>query len=123
MSRDNSTDPTPYAVICNHGCGLQFLNHSDYNRQMDRPDSFWLCPICSLSAEWDDDCQISNPPEEDPPWDLEELAATILEVADYLNDACNNQTEIVGSMCIDKLMSVHGSLLEMTDTGTLPTTT
>lgn len=60
--RDNSNDPTPYAVYCREH-KLQFLEEGDYQRQMDRPNSKWRCPVCRDEAEWDDDCQETNPPE------------------------------------------------------------
>lgn len=71
MSRDNSNDPTPYAVYC-HGdsipgqpkCGIVFLDEQNYSHQMDRPDNGWTCPQCGSTASWDDDCQITNPPDE-----------------------------------------------------------
>ena len=45
---------TPWAVICrNHG--QQFLTEEQYERQLDRPDSLWTCPVCGDSATWDDD--------------------------------------------------------------------
>jgi hypothetical protein len=60
-TRDNTNDPTNYAVVCNDECGLQFLSEEDYNRQMDRPDAFWRCPKCGGQAEWDDECRETNP--------------------------------------------------------------
>jgi hypothetical protein len=65
--RDNYNDPTPYAVICLHDCGLQFLDELEYTRQLNRPDSLWVCPKCGRIANWDDDCQVTNPPDEDAP--------------------------------------------------------
>lgn len=44
---------------------------------------------------------------------LEQAVQDIIEVADYLNDACNNQGEILGSSCVDPLMGVHGDLLKL----------
>ena len=45
--------------------------------------------------------------------EIDEMAYTILSVADYLNDACNNQGEILGSKCVDPLMHMHGQLTEI----------
>ena len=61
-----STTETPYAVQCTgssnphgatpcNGGGLIFLTHEEYDRQMDRPDSFWQCPRCGGVAWWSDD--------------------------------------------------------------------
>lgn len=58
--RDNRSDPTKYAVYCAR-CGLQFLREDDYMRQMYRPDFGWMCPSCKGPAEWDDECQETNP--------------------------------------------------------------
>lgn len=45
---------TPYAVLCdNHG--QQFLTLKQYDHQMSRPNSLWMCPRCGESAHWDDD--------------------------------------------------------------------
>lgn len=58
--RDNSRDPTRWAVICRvHG--LQFLSHDQYLEQLDRPDDRWECPVCGAIADWDDECQETNP--------------------------------------------------------------
>lgn len=64
MSRDNRNDPTPYAVLCRVRCGRVFLTAAQYAAQMDRPNSLWLCPTCGQDAEWDDECQETNPPED-----------------------------------------------------------
>lgn len=45
---------SPYAVICNDKCGQALISQEEYDRQMDKPDSFWQCPLCKGSAEWDD---------------------------------------------------------------------
>ncbi len=74
MSRDNCNDPTPYAVYCKGRCsssGLMFLTEQEYMKQMDRPDSLWQCPQCKGPAEWDDYCQVTNPPDN---FDAEEPA-------------------------------------------------
>lgn len=31
------------------------LCRSDYLTQLSRPDSFWKCPICGSTSDWDDD--------------------------------------------------------------------
>lgn len=76
-TRDNSKDPTPYAILCGdgslepgqHGCGLVFLTEIQYLIQLRNPDSPWKCPECGCCAEWDDNSQASNPPEDgaEPP--------------------------------------------------------
>lgn len=63
QERDNTKDPTDYAVMCDEGCGLVFLTEQQYIHQMERPDSLWRCPKCGGGAEWDDDCRETNPPE------------------------------------------------------------
>lgn len=68
MSRDNSGDPTPYAVICygdpdadHAGCGLQFLSEEQYGQQLENPDRPWMCPKCdSGQTQWDEECQETN---------------------------------------------------------------
>lgn len=68
--RDNKNDPTPWAVYCkpifkeDSSCGLQFLSKGDYEYQMARPNQGWICPKCQGYAMWDDECQETNPPEE-----------------------------------------------------------
>lgn len=49
-----------YAVICKtsdlHKTPMRvFMTEEEYNRQMDRPNSLWQCPLCMNSADWDDD--------------------------------------------------------------------
>ena len=43
-----------HRVLCDE-CGSQGLTEEEYRRQMLKPDSFWQCPVCRDSAEWDDD--------------------------------------------------------------------
>ena len=51
---DISEVPTPWAVICcDHG--RVFLSYHEYVRQMNRPDSVWICPACGDSAGFDDE--------------------------------------------------------------------
>lgn len=67
QERNNVFDPTPYAVICpNHG--LQFLSESDYLDQLNKPDDKWTCPVCGNTAQWDDECYTTSPPDDDTPW-------------------------------------------------------
>lgn len=48
-----SDKQTPWAVECPvHG--QVFLTEGGYQRQMDFPDSSWICPICGAKSEWDD---------------------------------------------------------------------
>lgn len=53
---------TPYAVVCTKpsikapkGHGQIFLTQQEYNEQMMKPDSKWVCPACGQYAYWDDD--------------------------------------------------------------------
>lgn len=46
--------PSPYAVICPEH-GKQPLNAYEYDRQMNRPNSKWTCPVCREEALWDDE--------------------------------------------------------------------
>lgn len=69
--RDNRNDPTPRAVYCagdnipgQKSCGLVFLTDEEHHAQMMRPNHGWHCPKCLSSANWDDECQETNPPEE-----------------------------------------------------------
>jgi len=44
----------PYAVICpTHG--QVFLTFEEHDCQMDSPDDHWICPMCGLKSEWDDE--------------------------------------------------------------------
>jgi hypothetical protein len=77
--RDNRQDPGPAAVVCRGNaidqatgvkgihmlgsCGLVFLTYEQYTYQLSRPNSGWSCPRCGSSAEWDDYCRETNPPE------------------------------------------------------------
>ncbi len=45
---------TPWAVICREH-GKQYLTSEQYDAQMMKPDSYWLCPICGGHSSWDDD--------------------------------------------------------------------
>lgn len=58
-----SSEPTPYAVICTNtvagfsGCnngGFIYLTKACYDAQMSDPYSGWSCPRCGGSAEWVD---------------------------------------------------------------------
>lgn len=65
--RNNVFDPSPYAVICDEH-GLQFLTEEQYEEQLSRPDDKWHCPLCGWTAEWDDACYTTNPPDDQTPW-------------------------------------------------------
>lgn len=67
MSRNNTKDPTPWAVYCHGGyghprpCGLVFLTREQYGQQLAQADAHWRCPRCGALASWDDWCQETNP--------------------------------------------------------------
>jgi hypothetical protein len=55
------------AVICQN-CGNVALTDEQYDYEMSRPDSLWICPICNSTAIWDDDnydlyCELNYPEE------------------------------------------------------------
>jgi len=43
-----------YARVICRSCGRQTISYDNYSAQMDRPDSYWRCPICNDEAEFDD---------------------------------------------------------------------
>lgn len=48
-----SEEPTPWAVICAvHG--QVYLTEDEYVKQLERPNSYWRCPRCNMTATWDD---------------------------------------------------------------------
>lgn len=50
----HSPEPTQFAVICpDHG--QVFLTYDEYNRQLRKANSLWMCPLCGQSSTWDDD--------------------------------------------------------------------
>lgn len=58
-----STEDVVYAGIICHGdsvpgqqpCGRVDITESQYDAQMNRPDSLWCCPNCGSTADFDDD--------------------------------------------------------------------
>lgn len=52
----------------------------------------------------------AEPPAATVPESIHEAADIILEVADYINDACNDSTGILGSKSVDPLMRAHALL-------------
>ena len=50
----NNQPETPWAVICPQH-GKQYLTGEQYDDQMMKADSYWLCPVCGGHSEWDDD--------------------------------------------------------------------
>lgn len=62
MSRDNRQDPTPYAVLCKDD-GRVFLSKREHDDQLAAVDALWACPKCGGEADWDDECQSTNPIE------------------------------------------------------------
>ena len=62
MTAVRTGQPTPYAVFCPEH-GRVYLTEAEYDAQMDRPDSGWMCPeecgppnvgICGAISEFDD---------------------------------------------------------------------
>ena len=45
---------SPYGIYCEEH-GEQGLTKENYTKQMNNPDALWKCPICGMSAWWDDD--------------------------------------------------------------------
>jgi hypothetical protein len=45
---------TPWAIICREHKQV-FLTKREYEAQMSKPDSLWMCPLCGDNASWDDD--------------------------------------------------------------------
>lgn len=50
LSKKNS----PWAVICEEH-GQMFLSKENYMKQLSNPDALWKCPICGVSASFDDE--------------------------------------------------------------------
>jgi len=46
---------TPWAVYCYEGHGKVCLTKEQYNRQMNRANHRWHCPMGGCSAGWDDE--------------------------------------------------------------------
>ncbi len=44
---------TPWRVICPRHFRV-YLTCEEYNAQMASPNTLWKCPLCGLTAEWDD---------------------------------------------------------------------
>jgi hypothetical protein len=75
-------DLVPYAAVLCRGdsvpgqprCGQVKINEAEYSRQMDRPDSFWMCPHCGSTADFDDEffetLHEINEEEHDPPLEV-----------------------------------------------------
>lgn len=42
-------------VVCHEACGQVALSEAEYDRQMSRPDSGWMCPQCGAPASFDDE--------------------------------------------------------------------
>lgn len=53
---------TAAAVICRQH-GRVCISDEEELRQLEKPDSRWVCPRCGNIAEWDDDCPATNPAE------------------------------------------------------------
>ncbi len=55
--RGYTVENVRYAVYCmlRKDHGLMPLDQAEYLRQMDAPNSLWVCPLCKGEADWDDD--------------------------------------------------------------------
>lgn len=53
-----------YVVVCRR-CGIQPLSQGSFRMQMNRPNARWVCPCCGETAQWDDECLETNPPDFD----------------------------------------------------------
>lgn len=63
-----SPTPTAYAVNCDQH-GKVFLTAEEYDRQMSKPDSLWICPRCRMPASFDDatyEASFEGPDEDAP---------------------------------------------------------
>ena len=54
------------AIICGGSCGLVPISPEEELRQLNYPDRGWICPRCGSEANWDDNCPMTNPPEDKP---------------------------------------------------------
>lgn len=48
------TEETPWAVNCPIHSKI-CLTKEQYDAQMNRPNSLWMCPLCGEVAYWDDE--------------------------------------------------------------------
>lgn len=48
-------DGGPFAGVVCRTCGPVDITEAEYDRQMDRPDSSWVCPKCGGFAGFDDE--------------------------------------------------------------------
>ena len=59
MNMTTNGEPSPYAVLCNHGKDHIFarcyLDRQEYDRQIRNADALWICPVCGREACWDDE--------------------------------------------------------------------
>ena len=46
-------EKNPFAIVCEEH-DRQYLTIRQYNSQLGRPNTLWLCPVCGCTAEWDD---------------------------------------------------------------------
>jgi len=51
--------------VCCPECGDVELTEEEYERQIWRFNSTWMCPKCYGKAQWDDTCRETNPPDEE----------------------------------------------------------
>jgi hypothetical protein len=98
------------AVVCRgdsvpgqQPCGRVKINEAEYSRQMDRPDSLWMCPHCDSSADFDDEFfeELHGIADEENPDDLYEAVRGL---------ARNHTTDVIRGICdaLDAEAAEHG---------------
>lgn len=67
-----AADPTPWAIRC-HKHGKVYLTNHEYNRQMNRANAHWECPLCPA---WNNYAGFDDDNYEDAEKEAEENAAS-----------------------------------------------
>ena len=102
MSERNLSDEEQvYAAVLCRGdsvpgqprCGQVKISEAEYSRQMDRPDSFWMCPNCGSTANFDDEFfetlhEISEE-DESPPLEVYLEEAVRIFGTQAIREACD----------------------------------
>lgn len=88
------------AVICRgdsvpgqKSCGQVHISESEYSRQMNRPDSLWMCPHCGSTAHFDDDYfeELHGIADEEAPDELYEAVSRLVRThgTDVIRGICD----------------------------------